>query len=54
MSREPSEIQYQCVRCLKNVAYSELLSMPQSKCPNCGYRILKKVRAPVVKHVKAR
>jgi len=31
-----------------------LAMTPEIKCPFCGYRILRKVRPPIVKHVKAR
>ncbi len=27
---------------------------PEIKCPFCGYRVLRKIRPPVVKRVKAR
>jgi len=32
----------------------QLAMTPEIKCPFCGYRILRKVRPPIVKHVKAR
>ncbi|WP_309491906.1 DNA-directed RNA polymerase subunit P [Candidatus Hecatella orcuttiae] len=54
MAGEKSGIQYQCFRCGKKVYYEELTAMPELKCPECGYKILKKVRPPIVKHVKAR
>ena len=47
-------IEYECIKCRKRVTYSELTSMLELKCPNCGYRVLKKTRSPLVKHVKAR
>jgi len=47
-------IEYQCLRCGKRVTAGELTAMLELKCPNCGYRILKKTRPPVVKRVKAR
>lgn len=37
-----------CVHCGKQVEKVEVV-----KCPYCGYRILQKVRPPVVKKVKA-
>jgi DNA-directed RNA polymerase subunit RPC12/RpoP len=47
-------IGYECIKCGKRVTYGELTSMLELKCPNCGYRVLKKTRPPLVKHVKAR
>ncbi|RLI30507.1 DNA-directed RNA polymerase subunit P [Candidatus Bathyarchaeota archaeon] len=48
------KVEYQCIRCNKKFTYDELSMMPELKCPKCGYRILKKIRPPVVKHIKAR
>jgi DNA-directed RNA polymerase subunit P len=45
---------YECVRCGSRVAYSELERYVSFRCPQCGYRIFRKVRPPVVKRVKAR
>jgi len=47
-------VEYQCIRCGKKFTHEELAMMPEFKCPDCGYRILKKARPPIVKHVKAR
>lgn len=49
-----AKIEYQCVRCGKKFTYEELSMMPEFKCSECGYRVLKKARPPIVKHVKAR
>jgi DNA-directed RNA polymerase subunit P len=54
MSKSASGVEYECLRCSKKVSYDELSAMPELKCPNCGYRILKKTRPPIVKHIKAR
>ena len=47
-------IQYECVSCGTLVSAEQLEVTPEIKCPICGYRILKKVRPPIVRHVKAR
>ena len=52
MSKEG--IEYQCLSCKEKIPLDELNMMPEFKCPHCGYRILKKIRPPIVKHVKAR
>lgn len=44
---------YECVKCGANVPLEELeLRGGKVKCIICGYRVLKKVRPPVVKRVK--
>ena len=49
---EEVELLYQCVRCGAIVKSSELeLGI---RCPYCRYRVLKKIRPPVVKRVQAR
>jgi DNA-directed RNA polymerase subunit RPC12/RpoP len=46
---------YECVKCGAIVALKELgLRGGGVKCTNCGYRVLKKIRPPVVKRIKAR
>ena len=46
---------YECVRCGRKVMTSELeLRGGGVKCTFCGYRVLKKIRPPVVKRVIAR
>ena len=45
---------YRCVRCGRQVPYSELERYISFRCPYCGYRVFRKVRAPIVKRVKAR
>lgn len=49
-----SGILYQCISCGEKLTMNQLAMTPEIKCPFCGYRVLKKVRAPVVKRVKAR
>ncbi|MBS7634205.1 DNA-directed RNA polymerase subunit P [Candidatus Bathyarchaeota archaeon] len=51
-SAEEAELLYQCVRCGAIVKSSELeLGI---RCPYCRYRVLRKIRPPVVKRVQAR
>lgn len=46
---------YECVRCGAKVTTDEIkLRGGQVKCTVCGYRVLKKVRPPVVKRVSGR
>ena len=46
---------YECVRCGAKVTTDELkLRGGEVKCTICGYRVLKKIRPPVVKRVSAR
>ncbi len=49
---EKSGILYQCMKCGASVKSTELeLGI---RCPYCRYRVLKKVRPPVVKRVSSR
>ncbi|RLI49477.1 DNA-directed RNA polymerase subunit P [Candidatus Bathyarchaeota archaeon] len=45
---------YKCVRCQKLINVDQLSLMIETKCPNCGYRVLRKTRPPIVKKLKAR
>lgn len=45
---------YECVRCGRQVAFSELERYISFRCPYCGYRVFRKMRAPIVKRVKTR
>ena len=49
-----SGIAYECINCKARVSAEQLAITPEIKCPMCGYRVLKKVRPPIVKHVKSR
>jgi len=49
---EKPAIQFQCLRCGAIVKSTELEIA--IRCPYCRYRVLKKVRPPIVKYVKAR
>ncbi len=45
-------VTYECVNCGTKITFEQLTMSPEIKCPSCGYRVLKKVRPPVVKTVK--
>jgi len=45
---------YECVRCGRRVPHDDLQRYISFRCPFCGYRIFRKVRATIVKRVKAR
>ncbi|MGB9675652.1 MAG: DNA-directed RNA polymerase subunit P [Candidatus Bathyarchaeales archaeon] len=48
-------IVYECVRCGAKVSSEELeLRGGEIKCTTCGYRILKKIKPPVVKRIQAK
>jgi DNA-directed RNA polymerase subunit P len=47
-------ISYVCIKCGEAIPYKHIAASPEIKCPNCGYRVLKKIRPPIVKVVKAR
>jgi len=45
---------YECVRCGANVTTDEIkLRGGEVKCTVCGYRVLRKLRPPVVKRISA-
>lgn len=53
--KKPTGIVYECLRCGAKVPSEELeLRGGEIKCIICGYRVLKKIRPPVVKRVSAR
>ncbi len=55
MEKTTSGIVYECLRCGAKVSTEELeLRGEEVKCTVCGYRILKKIRPPVVKRVQAK
>jgi len=55
MSDNPvfGSVVYECERCGTKQTLEELSQLPEIKCINCGYRVLKKVRPTVVKKVQA-
>jgi len=46
------DVIYTCLRCGTNVSDTEISRLPEIKCI-CGFRVFTKVRAPIVKTVKA-
>jgi DNA-directed RNA polymerase subunit P len=55
MEKSSSGIVYECVRCGAKVPSEELeMRGGETKCIICGYRILRKVRPPVVKRITAK
>jgi len=55
MEKTATGIAYECVRCGSKVPSEELeLRGGEIKCIVCGYRILKKIKPPVVKRVQAK
>lgn len=52
MEEEKGGIVFECMRCGRKATLDELLALPEIKCI-CGYRVLRKVRPPVIKQVKA-
>jgi DNA-directed RNA polymerase subunit RPC12/RpoP len=52
---EKAGIVYECVRCGARVPSEELeMRGGDTKCIICGYRILKKVKPPVVKRIQSK
>jgi len=45
---------YECMSCKNRVSYAKLMTYISFRCPECGFKIFRKVRAKIVKHVKAR
>ncbi|MDH5374590.1 MAG: RNA polymerase Rbp10 [Candidatus Bathyarchaeota archaeon] len=55
MEKKTGGIVYECVRCGAKVPSEELeLRGGEIKCIVCGYRVLKKIRPPVVKRASAK
>lgn len=50
----PSGPVYECVRCGRRIPFIDLERYISFRCPYCGYRIFRKIRAQIVKRVKAR
>jgi len=49
---EKFDVIYCCLRCGTTVPNTELARLPEIKCI-CGFRVFTKMRAPIVKTVKA-
>lgn len=55
MEKASPGLVYECLRCGAKVSTEELeLRGGEIKCTVCGYRVLKKIRPPVVKRVEAK
>ena len=52
---EEAGVQYQCAKCGGITTSAEIaeLFLGHTKCKHCGYRVLMKIRPPVVRKVKA-
>ena len=46
-------VRYECVRCGLVFDGEKIAERGIIKCPDCGYRVLRKVKPPVVKRVNA-
>jgi len=46
------DVVYSCLRCGTTVPNTELSRLPEIKCI-CGFRVFTKIRAPIVKTIKA-
>lgn len=53
--KQETGIIYECVKCGAKVDTKDLeIRGGAVKCTYCGYRVLKKIRPPIVKRVRAR
>lgn len=53
MTVSGNEKMYKCTKCGKEFSKSDMEILPGVKCPHCGWRIVLKLRAPVIKKIKA-
>jgi DNA-directed RNA polymerase subunit RPC12/RpoP len=44
---------YECVRCGLVFDGEKIAERGSLKCPDCGYRVIKKVKSPIVHRIKA-
>ena len=44
---------YECCRCGKTFDGGQVADRGEIKCPECSYKVIKKVRTPIVRRVKA-
>lgn len=44
---------YMCMRCGRTFSRSEMEILPGIRCPYCNYKIILKVRSPMVKRIPA-
>ena len=46
-------ITYECCRCGQTFDGSQVADRGEIKCPHCSYKVLKKVKSPIVRRIKA-
>jgi len=46
-------VEYECLACKKRFKGEELIFRDKLACPECGFKIIVKVRPPIVRRVKA-
>ena len=44
---------YECARCGRLIRGDEIVMRNRVVCPRCGYRVIKKVKPPIVHRIKA-
>ncbi len=47
------DVELECCRCGYRFKGEEMLFIEKLACPECGYKVLRKIRPPIVKRVKA-
>jgi DNA-directed RNA polymerase subunit RPC12/RpoP len=47
-------VEYECLRCHARFKGKEMLFRDKLACPECGYKVIVKVRAPIVKRLNAK
>jgi DNA-directed RNA polymerase subunit RPC12/RpoP len=47
-------VEYECLRCHARFKGKEILFRDKLACPECGYKIIKKTRSPIVKRVNTK
>ena len=54
MASSTGQVLYRCGKCGRVFDLMQLrILAPRVRCPHCGYRVIYKVRTPVLKKVKA-
>ena len=48
-----SKLTYKCAKCGRTFSGKEMALRRQLKCPYCNYKVIMKVRPPIVKRMKA-
>ena len=47
------QLSYKCPKCGRTFSGEEMALRQQLKCPYCGFKVVEKTRAPIVKRLKA-